>query len=123
VRLPLPAVRLVDALVPRGFLAGVPMSRFAGAFRAGTAEAAPAGPATDGVADGPGASGREAAPEGPAARLDDVLLLAVTERRTRAQIDAFVDAVAGVLAAHAQAGDEAPAASEGEPAEEEVDRV
>jgi len=94
VRLPLPAARLVDALVPRGFLAGVPMSRFAGA-----------------------------AGGDPAAALDDVLLLAVTERRTRAQIDAFVDAVAGVLAAHAGAGDEAPAASDGEPAEEEVDRA
>ena len=94
VRLPLPAARLVDALVPRGFLAGVPMSRFAGA-----------------------------AGGDPAAALDDVLLLAVTERRTREQIDAFVDAVAGVLAARAEARDEAPAASDGEPAEEEVDRA
>jgi glycine dehydrogenase subunit 1 len=68
VRLPVPAARLADALVPRGFLAGVPMSRFAGAF---------GGAAVGG--------------------LNDVLLLAVTERRTRAQIDAFVAAVADVL--------------------------
>ncbi len=71
-RLPVAAAGLVDALVPRGFLAGVPMSRFAGAFAAATA-----------------------------GDLDDVLLLAVTERRTRDQIDAFVAAVAEALAAEA----------------------
>jgi glycine cleavage system pyridoxal-binding protein P len=123
VRLPLPAARLVDALVPRGFLAGVAMSRFAGAFGAVAAEAAPTGEATHGAGARRAAAGRVAAPADPAAALDDVLLLAVTERRTRDQIDAFVDAVAEVLAAHAEAGDEAPTGSDGEPAEEEVDRA
>jgi glycine dehydrogenase subunit 1 len=67
-RLPLPAKELVDALVPKGFLAGVPLGWAAG-FMSGAAAGA----------------------------LDDVLLLAVTEKRTRAEIDAFVDAVAEVI--------------------------
>jgi hypothetical protein len=57
---------VVDALVPEGFLAGVPAGRFAGQF------------------DGD--------------PLDDVLLVAVTEKRTRAELDAFVDALGRVLA-------------------------
>jgi glycine dehydrogenase subunit 1 len=58
VRLPRPATEIVDALVDRGFLAGVP------------------------IAD-----------------VDDRgLLVAVTERRTRAQIDGFAAALAEVLA-------------------------
>ena len=61
VRLPRPAAAVVEALVPEGFLAGVPASRFAGLF------------------DGD--------------PLDDVLLVAVTEKRTRAELDAFVDAL------------------------------
>jgi glycine dehydrogenase subunit 1 len=65
-RLPLPAADLVERLVPQGFLAGVPAGRFAGLFPAGDTFAG----------------------------LDDVLLVAVTEKRTRAQLDAFVDAVA-----------------------------
>lgn len=73
VRLPMPAARLAEALVPRGFLAGVAMSRFAAAFA------------------------------GDAARgdLDDVLLVAVTEKRTREQLDAFVAAVAEALSSGA----------------------
>jgi glycine dehydrogenase subunit 1 len=75
VHLPCAATDLVDALVPQGFLAGVPAARFAVAF----------GDAGDG--------------------LDDVLLVAVTERRTCAEMDAFVAAVAAHLsrrgAAHA----------------------
>ena len=66
VRLPRPAAAVVDALVPEGFLAGVPVGRFAGQF------------------DGD--------------PLDDVLLVAVTEKRTRAELDAFVDALGRVLA-------------------------
>ncbi len=66
VRLPLPAVDLVDALVTRGYLAGVPAGRFAAGFAGET--------------------------------LDDVLLVAVTEKRTRAEIDAYVDAFAALLA-------------------------
>ena len=66
VRLPLPAQTLADALVPKGFLAGVPLGRFGETFAAGSA-------------------------------LDDVLLLAVTEKRTRAEMDAFVGAVAEVI--------------------------
>jgi glycine dehydrogenase subunit 1 len=92
VRLPVAAARLSDALVPRGFLAGVPMSRFGGAF-------APSAAGNDGVDD----------------ELDRVLLLAVTERRTREQIDAFVAAVAEVLASDddgASAGGTAPAPEE-----------
>jgi glycine dehydrogenase subunit 1 len=68
VRLPLPAAQLVEALVPLGFLAGVPAARFAAQF---------------GGADGD---------------LDGVLLVAVTEKRTRADMDAFVAAVAAHLA-------------------------
>jgi glycine dehydrogenase len=67
-RLPAPAVALVDALVPQGFLAGVPAGRFAGSF---------SGAGTD--------------------DLDNVLLVAVTEKRTRAEMDAFVAAVAAHL--------------------------
>ena len=70
VRLPVPAADLVEALVPAGFLAGVPAGRIAGRL--------------------PATSGDEA--------LDDVLLVAVTERRTRAELDAFVAAVAAALA-------------------------
>jgi glycine dehydrogenase subunit 1 len=66
VRLPLPALELVDALVPRGYLAGVPVGRFA--------------------------------PILAARSLDDVLLVAVTEKRTRSQMDGYVDAVAAYLA-------------------------
>jgi len=66
VRLPLPAAELAEALVPEGFLAGVPVGRFAGQV--------------------------------PGEELDNVLLLAVTEQRTRAQMDAFVAAVAAVIA-------------------------
>ncbi|MFB3738106.1 MAG: aminomethyl-transferring glycine dehydrogenase subunit GcvPA [Candidatus Velamenicoccus archaeovorus] len=58
VRLPRPAVEVVDALVDRGFLAGVPLTE----------------------ADGHG------------------LLVAVTERRTRAQIDGVAEALTEVLA-------------------------
>jgi glycine dehydrogenase subunit 1 len=57
-RLPRPASEVVDAMVDRGYLAGVPL------------------------------------PEAG----DDVLLVAVTERRTRAEIDAFASAMGGVLA-------------------------
>jgi len=85
VRLPLPAARLAEALVPAGFLAGVPAGRFAGQF------------------SGPAAAG-----------LDDVLLIAVTEKRSRAQLDEFVAAVA----AHLGAGDRASAGVPGA----EVDR-
>ena len=63
VRLPGSAAGLVEALVPHGFLAGVPAARFAAQF-AGDAD------------------------------LDGVLLIAVTEKRTRAEMDAFVAAVA-----------------------------
>jgi len=71
VRLPLPAAELVDKLVPQGILAGVPASRFAGLFPAGESFAA----------------------------LGDVLILAVTEKRTRAQMDLFVDEVAALVEA------------------------
>ncbi len=70
VRLPQPAAVVVDALVPEGFLAGVPAGRFAGQFA--------------GHLDGES--------------LDDVLLVAVTEKRTRAELDAFADALGRVLA-------------------------
>jgi glycine dehydrogenase subunit 1 len=70
VRLPVPAADLVDALVPAGILAGVPAGRIAGRL-----------PATGGDED-----------------LDDVLLVAVTERRTRAELDAYVAAVSAALA-------------------------
>lgn len=72
VHLPRAAGEVVESLVPEGYLAGVPVSRFAGMY--------------DGVL-----------PDGVAS-LDDVLLLAVTEKRTRAEIDAFVVALDGVLA-------------------------
>jgi len=66
VRLPVPAAQLVEALVPLGFLAGVPAARFAAQF--------------DGAGD-----------------LAGVLLVAVTERRTRVEMAAFVAAVADHL--------------------------
>ena len=66
---PLPADVLVERLVPKGFLAGVPVSRFAGLFPAGATLAG----------------------------LDDVLLIAVTEKRTRVQMDAFTDALADAV--------------------------
>ena len=68
VRLPVPAAHLVEALTPLGFLAGVPAARFAVQFG------------------------------GPGVDLDAVLLIAVTEKRTRAEMDAFVAAVAAHLA-------------------------
>ncbi len=70
VRLPRPAAPVVRALIPRGFLAGVPLARFAGDF--------------------PGAS---------PADLAGVLLVAVTEKRTRAEMDAFAGALGETLAA------------------------
>jgi glycine dehydrogenase subunit 1 len=77
VRLPQPAAAVVDALVLEGFLAGVPAGRFAGQF-AGLLPA----------------EGRD----GSSAALDDVLLVAVTEKRTRAELDAFADALGRGLA-------------------------
>jgi len=79
VRLPRPAAEVVEALVPEGFLAGVPVSRFAGRF---------GGSAEGGEDDGGAAA---------TAALDDVLLLAVTEKRTRAELDAFVGALGALL--------------------------
>ena len=76
VRLPKPAAEVVEALVPQGYLAGVAVSRFAGQF--------------DGTLPGGG--------DAEAAALDDVLLLAVTEKRTRAELDGFADALGAVLA-------------------------
>ncbi len=69
-RLPVPAAQLVERLVPAGYLAGVPAGLVAGRLPATAAEAA---------------------------GLDDVLLVAVTEKRTRAQLDAFADAFAAAL--------------------------
>jgi glycine dehydrogenase subunit 1 len=69
-RLPLPAADVVERLVPAGFLAGVPAGLVAGRLPATAAEAA---------------------------GLEDVLLVAVTERRTREQLDAFAAAMAGAL--------------------------
>jgi glycine dehydrogenase subunit 1 len=60
VRLPIPAGRLVEDLLPLGYLAGLDVGRLV-----------------------PG--------------LDDVLLVAVTEKRTPAELDAFVAAVAEVI--------------------------
>ncbi len=77
VSLPLPATALIDVLVPEGFLAGVDAGRFATGY-AGLL---------------PGAPG-----DGAPKALDDVLLVAVTEKRTRAELDAFADAVGRVLA-------------------------
>jgi glycine dehydrogenase subunit 1 len=74
VRLPVPATELVDALVPAGFLAGVPVGLVAGRL---DPMAAGFGPGLD--------------------ELDDVLLVAVTEKRTRAELDAFVASVAAQL--------------------------
>ena len=73
VRLPLPAASVVEALVPQGLLAGVPAARFAGLFPAGEHFAG----------------------------LDDVLIVAVTEKRTRAQLDLFVDELAALTTAGA----------------------
>jgi glycine dehydrogenase subunit 1 len=73
VRLPRPAADVVRDLLPLGFLAGVDLGRFAAAF-AGLV------------------------PPDVAAALDRTLLLAVTEKRSRAEMDAFVAALAGVLA-------------------------
>jgi glycine dehydrogenase subunit 1 len=70
-RLPVPAADLVEQLVPAGFLAGVPAGLVAGRLPATAAEAA---------------------------GLDDVLLVAVTEKRSRSQLDAFADAFAAALA-------------------------
>jgi glycine dehydrogenase subunit 1 len=67
VRLPVPAAALADALVPAGFLAGVPAGRFADRF---------------------GDIGGD---------LGNVLLVAVTEKRTRAEMDAFTGAVSSYL--------------------------
>jgi glycine dehydrogenase subunit 1 len=81
VRLPVRAATLADALVPQGYLAGVPAGRFAGQF------------------------------SGPAARgLDDVLLIAVTEKRSRTQLDAFVAAVAAHLGVRDPSGAGIPSA-------------
>lgn len=70
VRLPLPADAVVESLAPEGYLAGVPTARFAGQL--------------DGLV--------------PGESLEDVLLLAVTEKRTRAELDAFAAALGRVLA-------------------------
>ncbi|MBN2205431.1 MAG: aminomethyl-transferring glycine dehydrogenase subunit GcvPA [Thermoleophilia bacterium] len=123
VRLPLPATRLVDALVPRGFLAGVPMSRFAGAFGAVAAETPSTGAPSTGAATSATAADPAAGGNAAAAALDDVLLLAVTEKRTREQIDAFVAAVAEVLAGHGEARGGSSVLSESGPAAEEADRA
>jgi glycine dehydrogenase subunit 1 len=66
-RLPVAAERLVADILPRGFLAGLPVGRFAAMF-----------------------------PEEPS-HVDELLLVAVTEKRTRAEMDAFVAAVAARL--------------------------
>ena len=81
VRLPLPAATVVDALVSEGFLAGVPAGRFAAQY-AGLLSAA----ATPGDVSA------------AATALDDVLLVAVTEKRTRAELDAFTGALGDILA-------------------------
>jgi hypothetical protein len=60
---------VVDDLVDEGFLAGVPVARFAGAFTRASALST-----------------------------DDLLLVAVTERRTRSQMDALTAALATRLA-------------------------
>ncbi len=74
VRLPLPATELVEMLIPAGFLAGVPVALVAGRL--------------DSMA---GSFGPDLGD------LDNVLLVAVTEKRTRAELDAFVAAVATQL--------------------------
>jgi glycine dehydrogenase subunit 1 len=74
VRLPRPAAGLVDELARDGFLAGVPVGLVAHRL---DLVATGFGPALD--------------------DLDDVLLVAVTEKRTRAELDAFVDHVAARL--------------------------
>jgi glycine dehydrogenase subunit 1 len=85
VRLPLSADEIVAALVPEGFLAGVDAGRFAAQFAGhlpATGDAVPAGD-----------PGEAAAAE----TLRRVLLVAVTEKRTRAEMDAFVDALGALL--------------------------
>ena len=64
-RLPLPATVVVDRLADEGFLAGVALSTLAGEGGDGSVDAAGA---------------------------EHGLLVAVTERRTRAEIDGFVAA-------------------------------
>jgi glycine dehydrogenase subunit 1 len=81
VRLPLPATELLEALVPAGFLAGVPAGLVADRL-----DATAAGFGTE-LGD-----------------LDDVLLIAVTEKRTRAEMDAFVAAVVAQLGVDVLAG-------------------
>jgi len=83
VRLPLPAAELVELLVPAGFLAGVPAGLVAGRL--------------DSIAAGFG-------PE--LGELDNVLLVSVTEKRTRAELDAFVASVAAQLGVDVPAGAE-----------------
>lgn len=83
VRLPMPAAALVEALVPAGILAGVPAGLVAGRLD----------PVAAGFGDVPGG-------------LDDVLLIAVTEKRTRAELDALVAAVAAQLGVDVPAGAE-----------------
>ena len=74
VRLPRPAAGFVQELARDGFLAGVPVGLVADRL--------------DPVATGFGSALGD---------LDDVLLVAVTEKRTRAELDAFVDRVAARL--------------------------
>ena len=68
VRLPMPAARMVDALLPLGVLAGVPASRFRDQFT--------------------GLASQD---------LDSILLVAVTEKRTKADMDALVAALGAEL--------------------------
>ena len=74
VRLSQPAAEFVEALVPAGFLAGVPVGLVAGRLN----------PLAAGFGDELG-------------DIDDVLLIAVTEKRTRAELDSFVASVAAQL--------------------------
>jgi glycine dehydrogenase subunit 1 len=74
VRLPVPAHELVTALAPAGFLAGVSAGRFTAGFG-------------DACGD-----------------LGNVLLVAVTEKRTRAEMDAFTSAVESYLKGKATHG-------------------
>lgn len=90
VRLPRPAAEVIDALAPQGFLAGVPAGRFAAQF-AGLL------PAAGGDGGQAGGGGRAGGGRTPGGTLDDVLLVAVTERRTRAELDSYVDALGEVL--------------------------
>jgi glycine dehydrogenase subunit 1 len=74
VRLPVPAGELVDSLLPEGFLAGVPAGVVAGR-----------------LGDAGGGFG------GAVGDLANVLIVAVTEKRTRAELDAYAAAVARAL--------------------------